>query len=157
MWCLYIDHCLDIIIIIQSSINCPTVICLPIVCYLLREATSEIYGPGVYSLSYLLFDRLFATFIFISIIPKKQKYLAALFICIFYFVFYGDLFIQSTTIFILSTWHFLAPLPEEGLTTPHTRRVASICSVCVGTIYIVLLGSPTGLIPWFHYRGKYLL
>ena len=44
---------LDIVIIIQSSINCATVIYLPTVCYLLREATSEIYGPRVYSLSYL--------------------------------------------------------------------------------------------------------
>src|SRR3989337_3369976 len=34
----------------------------------------------------------------------------------------------------------------EGLTTPLTRWVASICSLCAGTVYIVLLGSPTGLI-----------
>ena len=33
---------------------------------------------------------------------------------------------------------------RKGLTTPLTRRVASICSLCAGTIYIVLLGSPTG-------------
>ena len=45
---------LDIVIIIQSSINCTTVIFLPTVCYFLREATSEIYAPRVYSLSYLL-------------------------------------------------------------------------------------------------------
>ena len=38
----------------------------------------------------------------------------------------------------------------EGLTTPLTRRVASICSLCAGSVYIVLLGSPTGLIPRFH-------
>jgi hypothetical protein len=38
----------------------------------------------------------------------------------------------------------------EGLTTPLTRRVASICSLCVGTVYIALLGYPIGLIPWFH-------
>ena len=30
---------------------------------------------------------------------------------------------------------------REGLTTPLTHRVASICSLCEGTIYIVLLGS----------------
>ena len=34
----------------------------------------------------------------------------------------------------------------EGLTTPLTRWVASICSLCAGTVHIVLLGSPTGLI-----------
>jgi hypothetical protein len=39
---------------------------------------------------------------------------------------------------------------QKGLTTPLTRRVASICSLCAGTVYIVLLGSPTGLIRWYH-------
>ena len=39
--------------------------------------------------------------------------------------------------------------PKKGLTTPYTCRVASICSLCVGTVYIVFLGPPTGLIPWF--------
>ena len=34
----------------------------------------------------------------------------------------------------------------ERLTTSLTRRVASICSLCAGTVYIVLLGSPTGSI-----------
>ena len=35
---------------------------------------------------------------------------------------------------------------RKGLTTPLTRRVASICYLCAGTVYIVLRGSPTGLI-----------
>ena len=34
----------------------------------------------------------------------------------------------------------------KGLTTPLTRRGASICSLCAGTIYIVLLGTPTSSI-----------
>ena len=50
---------LDIIIIICSSINYPTVNFLPTVCYFLREATSFIYGPQVYSLSYLFSDLFF--------------------------------------------------------------------------------------------------
>ena len=104
---------LDIIIIIRSFINCPIVICLPTVCYFSREATSEIYMP----LSYLLSDLLCATSIFRSIIPKAQKYLAALFIRIFYFMCYRELFIQSTTFFIPLTWQFLVPLPEKGLTS----------------------------------------
>ena len=139
---------LDIVIIIWSSNNCPTVICLPAVCYFSREATSEIYDPRVYYLSYFLSNLLFATFIFRSIIPKTQKYLAALFICIFY-----SCFVEI----------YLSKLPQnylsftvEGLTTPLTRRIASICSLCAGTVYIVLIGSPTGLIPWFHNWGKYL-
>jgi hypothetical protein len=36
---------LDIVIIIGSSINCPTVIVFPPFAIFLREATSEIYGP----------------------------------------------------------------------------------------------------------------
>ena len=39
---------LDIVISMCFSINCPTVICLPTVCYALkREASSENYGPRV--------------------------------------------------------------------------------------------------------------
>ena len=35
---------------------------------------------------------------------------------------------------------------RKGLTTPLTRRVASICYLCAGVVYVVLLGSPTGSI-----------
>ena len=137
---------LDIVIIIQSSINCPTVICLPTVCYFSREDTN--YGPQVYSLSYLLWDIFLFAFVFRSIIPKTQKYLAALFCYLFYFAFYRDLFIETTTkLSIFLPWRDWQPL---------TRRVASICYLCAGTVYIVLLGSPTELIPWFHNSGKYL-
>ena len=43
---------LDIIIITCFSNNCPTVICLPTYVIFSREATSEIYGPGVHLLPY---------------------------------------------------------------------------------------------------------
>ena len=88
---------LDIVIIICSSINFPTVICLSTVCYFLREAISETYGPRVYLLSYLLSDLFFAAFVFESVIPKTQKYLAALFPYLFYFMFRSDLFTQTHT------------------------------------------------------------
>ena len=65
--------------------------------FFLREATSEIYGPRVYSLSYLLRDLFLFAFIFRSINPKTERYLAALFYYLFYFAFPQDLFIQSTT------------------------------------------------------------
>jgi len=46
---IYMIIALDIIMIICFSINCPTVICLPTVCYVFeREASSENYGPRVY-------------------------------------------------------------------------------------------------------------
>ena len=44
--------------------------------------------------------------------------------------------------------HVILPIlrrrTRKGLTTPLTRRVASICYLCAGVIYVVLLGSPTG-------------
>ena len=46
---------LDIVITLRFSINCSAVICSPTVIYaILREATSETYGPRVYSPSYKL-------------------------------------------------------------------------------------------------------
>ena len=66
------------------SINCLAVICPPTVIYaIMREATSETYGPRVYFTSYtfpiynsrLLFID-FAIFIFQSIQQKYQKYLS---------------------------------------------------------------------------------
>ena len=50
---IYMIIALDIVMIIRFSINCPTIICLPTVCYMFkREASSENYGPRVYLLSY---------------------------------------------------------------------------------------------------------
>ena len=44
---------LDIIITMRFYINCSVVICSPTVIYaIMREATSETYGPGVYFTSY---------------------------------------------------------------------------------------------------------
>src|SRR3990170_8639578 len=46
---IYMIIVLNIVITLRFSINCPTVICLPIVCYVFeREASSENYGPRVY-------------------------------------------------------------------------------------------------------------
>ena len=72
MWCLYTWLCLDSLIMIRFSINCLTVIRLPTLCYFLREATSEIYGPRVYSLSYLLWD-LFLFALFSDLLFQKPK------------------------------------------------------------------------------------
>ena len=92
---------LDIVIIIQSSINCPKVICLPTICYFSREKPLvKSYGPGVYSLSYLLWDLFLFAFIFRSIIPKTQKYPAELFYNLFYFAFYRELFIHLPHIYL---------------------------------------------------------
>ena len=98
---------------------------------ILREATSETYGPGVYFPSYKSPDnKLFlAPFILLSLL-------------ILFRILSRSIYpISYKTIYIFTV---------EGLTTPLTCRVASICSLCADTVYIVLLGSPTGLIAWFH-------
>ena len=54
-WCLYTWSCLDIIITMRFSINCSVVICSPTIIYaILREATSETYGPRVSFLLYCI-------------------------------------------------------------------------------------------------------
>ena len=103
-----------------------------------REATSETYGPGVSFHHICLCDLFFVAFIFRSIKPKIQKYLAAIYLI-------RDLFILSTT-FISRYLPILRRRTRKGLTTPLTRRVASICYLCAGVVYVVLCGSPTGSI-----------
>ena len=108
-----------------------------------REATSETYGPRVSFHHICLCDLFSFAFIFRSIKPKIQKYLAALyFIC--------DLFIQCITTF--SHHHAISgAVPRKGLTTPLTRRVARCCYLCAGAVYVVLLGSPTSSITLVSY------
>ena len=74
---------LDVFIIMRSSINCSVVICSPTVIYaILREATSETYGPRSlfhYIISLLFTLHLvyyFAIFTFQSIQQKYQKCLS---------------------------------------------------------------------------------
>ena len=125
--------------IIWSSINCPIVICLPTVCYFSREKPLvKPTAPGS-SFSYIFLAIYFSfAFIFRSIKPKIQKYLAAL-----YFIWrsiYQYLLLSHVRlpIFGAVTW--------KGLTTPLIRRVGSICYLCVGVVYVVLPGSPSGSI-----------
>ena len=103
-----------------------------------REATSETYGPPVSSYHICLCDLFSFAFIFSSTKPKIQKYLAA-----FYFI--CDLFILPITTFSRPLANFWRRYPK-GINNPLTRRVASICYLCAGVVYVVLLGSPTGSI-----------
>ena len=130
--------------IIWSSINCPTVICLPTVCYFSREKPLvKPTAPG--SLSHIFAFAIYFSFAFIfrSIKPKIQKYLAAIYL-------FRDLFILSTT-FTSRYLPILRRHTRKGLTTPLTRRVARICYLCAGAVYVVLLGSPTGSITLVSY------
>ena len=99
---------LDIVINLRFSINCSAVICLPTVIFsILREASSETYGPRVYFPSYKFLIYNFVSYLlplqsftFRSINQKYQKY---------YFTIYpslSDLILQKTV---------------KGLTTPLSR------------------------------------
>ena len=124
---------------ISSSINCPTVICLPTVCYFSREKPLvKPMAPGSLSHIICLCDLFYLPFIFRSIKPKIQKYLAAIY------------FIRRLIYQYLQLSHVRLPISgaatRKGSTTPFTRRVASICYLCAGAIYVVLFGSPIGSI-----------
>ena len=129
---------------IWSSINCPTVMFLRTVCYLSREKPLVKPTPPESSFSYIYFAIYFICTFYSDLLNQKiQKYFAALyFIC--------DLLFQSITTF--SRPHAVSgAVTRKGLTTPLTRRVAGCCYLCVGAIYVVLLGSPTGSITLVSY------
>ena len=129
--------------IIWSFINFSTIICSPIVCYFSRE--NPLVKPmAPESLSHIFAFAIYFSFAFISrsIKLKTQKYLVAFYSYLFYLAF--DLSIY---------YNFLTPVcpswgaaTRKGLTTPFTRRVARICYLCAGVVYVVLLGSSTGSI-----------
>ena len=125
--------------IIRSSINCLTVICLPTVCYFSREKPLvKSTAPGSILYHICLRDLFLFAFIFRSIIPKTQKYLAAFFVIYFILCFHE--------IYLFNLLQTYLSFTREGLTTPLTRQVACVCSLCACTVYILLLGSPTGSI-----------
>ena len=130
--------------IIWSSINCPIVICLPTVCYVQERSHQwNLQPPGLISHIFAFAIYFLFAFIFRSIKPKIQKYFAALyFIC--------DLLFQSIIIFSHPRT-VSGAVTRKGLTTPLTCRVARICYLCAGAVYVVLLGSPTGSITLVSY------
>ena len=133
------DHCLDIVMIIWSSINCPTIICSPSVCYFSREKPLvKPTAPGSLSHIICLRDLFYLPFIFRSIKPKIQKYLAAI-----YFI-WSSIY-QSTTIYSRLFANFWRRYPK-GIGNPfNTSGCEDLLSMCrVG--YVVLLGSPSGSI-----------
>ena len=113
-----------------------------------REATSEAYGPRVSFSYYLPLRYNFLLLLFLDLLNKKPKNTLLQFILI-YFIWRS--IYQSTTnlphVLCLS-W---GTVPWKGLTTPLTRRVARCCYLCAGAVYVVLLGSPTGLITMVSY------
>ena len=114
--------------IIWSSINCPTVICSPTVCYFSREKPlAKPTAPGLLSLLFAFAIYFSLAFIFRSIKPKIQKYLAALYlIC--------DPFIQSITTFsrpLANFWrHYLKGI-DNPLNTSGCEWLLFVCRGCL--------------------------
>ena len=102
-------------------------------------------APGSLSHIICLCYLFYLPFIFRSIKPKIQKYLAAIYSYLFYLAF-------DLSIFTILSRPFanFGAVTRKGLTTPLSRRVASSCYSCAGAVYIVLLGSPTGSITLVH-------
>ena len=94
-------------------------------------------------LYYICLHDLFSfAFIFRSIFPKTQKYLAAVYFSLLLFKIY----LSNLSYFYPVNLTISGTVTRKGLATPLTGQVASICSLCVGTVYIVLRDSPTGSI-----------
>ena len=107
-----------------------------------REATSETYGPG-YLFIIFAFVIYFLLRLLSHLLNLKFKNTFLQFILIY---FIRRSIYQSTTILFMSVCPSWDAATRKGLTTPFTRRVASICYLCAGGVYVVLLGSPTGSI-----------
>ena len=105
---------LDIFITVRFPINCSTVICSPTVIHaILREATSETYGPRVYFTSYK-FPIYNSSLLFI---------LQSLF---------SNLYQKNTNFFILLSLLDLTFVSDrEGIDNPFIALVASSLFVCV--------------------------
>ena len=107
---------LDVIIILRFSINCSAVICSPTVHAILREATSETYGPRV---SFLLY---YISFIYIA---------SRLLFCNIYFLIYKAKIPKIFTLLSLLDLTFASD--REGIDNPVIALVARFLIVCAGT------------------------
>ena len=125
--------------IIWSSINCPTVICLPTVCYFSREKPLvKPTAPGSLFIIFA-FAIYFPLHLFSDLLKQKyKKYLAS-------FYLFRDLFILSTT-FTSRYLPIFRRRTRKGLTTHLAHRVVSIFYLCAAAAYVVWGGSPTGSI-----------
>ena len=108
---------LDIFITTCFSINCSAIICSPTIIHaILREATSETYGPRVTFLLYCI------SFIYIA---------SRLLFCNLYFPIYTTKIPKIFTLLSLLDLTFASD--REGIVNPFITLVARFLIVCVGT------------------------
>ena len=115
---IYMIIALDIIITMRFSINCSAVICSPTVIHaILREATSETYGPRVYFTSYKF--------------PIYNSNLLFILFCNLYFPIYTTKIPKIFILLSLSDLTFASG--REGIDNPFFVLVSRFLIVCVGT------------------------
>ena len=119
---------MDIVMIIWSSISCPTVICLPTVCYFSREKPLvKSTAPGSLLYYICLWDLFSFAFIFRSISTKIQKYLAA--ILFIYFIS------RSREIYLSNLLQFYLPFYSWGIDNPSLtsgcKYLFFVCRSCL--------------------------
>ena len=117
---IYMITALDIFITMHFSINCSTVICSPTVIYaILRQATSDTYGPRIYFTSYK-----FPIYNFSFLFPL---------LCNLYFPFNKPK-IPKILLYRLSSLSDLTFVSDrEGIDYPFIVLVARFLFVCAGT------------------------
>ena len=112
-WCLYTWSCLDILITMRFSINCSAAICSPTVIYaILREDTSETYGPWVYLTSYK-FPIYFILLSLLSNLYHKNT--------------------KNIYLILLSLSDLTFVSDHKGINNPSIALVARFLFVCAGT------------------------
>ena len=110
------NHCLDILITMRSSINCSAVICSPtVILAIMREATSETYGPRVSFLLYRIF----------FIVASRSLF------CNLYFSIYITKIPKIFILLSLSDLTFVSD--REGIDNPFIALVARFLILCAGT------------------------
>ena len=98
---MFMTIALYIAIIMRSSVNCSAVICSPTVLFaILREATSETYGPGSIFHHISFRSTSLQSFTFRSINQKTQKYLLYL---LFSFIYLYQISLLQVTVKVLTT------------------------------------------------------
>src|SRR3989337_3663732 len=115
---------LDIVITLRFSINCSAVICSPTVLFaILREASSETYGPRVYFPSYKFRIYYFPSYKFLNYYFPSYKF-PIYYFAIFYFPIYKPKIPKIFTLpFIYLHQISLLQVTVKGLTTPLSRWV----------------------------------
>ena len=122
---------LDIVITLRFSINCSAVICSPtVIISILREASSETYGPLVYFPSCKF--------------PIYNFSFLYTFFAIFYFPFHKSKIPKILLVVYPSLSDLTLQIAVKGLATPLSHWVQ--VSVCLCRYSVACVLSPTGLI-----------